>query len=224
MSSAQVGLDHLRVLADSRRRALGDLLAEVSARRCGRTAHHQLHVVLDQQHGVRRSSRMRSISSRSSDFLGRVHAGRRLVQEQQLRLGGQRAGDLQAALVAVGQAARLVLGVAGRCRRSRAARCARSAMAASSRACSRQCAASRRAARRACARGARPSRSPAPSCRRTGGCSGRCARCRPWPPGAPPAACRACRPARTLPASGVYRPVMTLKKVVLPAPLGPIRP
>jgi hypothetical protein len=27
-----------------------------------------------------------------------------------------------------------------------------------------------------------------------------------------------------LPLSGVYRPVITLKKVVLPAPLGPIRP
>jgi hypothetical protein len=27
-----------------------------------------------------------------------------------------------------------------------------------------------------------------------------------------------------LPVSGVYRPVITLKKVVLPAPLGPIRP
>jgi hypothetical protein len=27
-----------------------------------------------------------------------------------------------------------------------------------------------------------------------------------------------------LPVSGVYRPVMTLKNVVLPAPLGPIRP
>jgi hypothetical protein len=31
-------------------------------------------------------------------------------------------------------------------------------------------------------------------------------------------------PSSKLPASGVYRPVMTLKKVVLPAPLGPIRP
>ena len=27
-----------------------------------------------------------------------------------------------------------------------------------------------------------------------------------------------------VPLSGVYRPVITLKKVVLPAPLGPIRP
>jgi hypothetical protein len=31
-------------------------------------------------------------------------------------------------------------------------------------------------------------------------------------------------PSSKLPASGMYSPVMTLKKVVLPAPLGPIRP
>ena len=34
----------------------------------------------------------------------------------------------------------------------------------------------------------------------------------------------ACRRARSVPLSGVYRPVITLKKVVLPAPFGPIRP
>ena len=33
----------------------------------------------------------------------RVHAGRRLVEQEQLRVGGQRAGDLQPPLVAVGQ-------------------------------------------------------------------------------------------------------------------------
>ena len=35
-------------------------------------------------------------------LFGGVHAGRRFVQRQQLRLGGQRARDFQAALVAVG--------------------------------------------------------------------------------------------------------------------------
>ena len=42
--------------------------------------------------------------------LGRVHTGGRLVQKQQLRAGGQRAHDLQAALCAVGQTARRNVG------------------------------------------------------------------------------------------------------------------
>src|SRR6266480_1178421 len=42
----------------------------------------------------------------------RVHAGSRLVERKQLRLGGERARDLEASLVAVGQAARGVVGAA----------------------------------------------------------------------------------------------------------------
>ena len=43
----------------------------------------------------------------------RVHAGGRLVEQEQLRVGGQRPGDLQPPLVAVGQVAGEVLGRAG---------------------------------------------------------------------------------------------------------------
>ena len=46
-------------------------------------------------------------------LLGRVHAGRRLVQQQDTRLEGQGARDLQAALVAVGEVARLLFGAVG---------------------------------------------------------------------------------------------------------------
>ena len=42
--------------------------------------------------------------------LGRVHAGRGLVEREQLRLGGQRARDLEPALVAVRQVLREVVG------------------------------------------------------------------------------------------------------------------
>ena len=44
------------------------------------------------------------------DLLGRVHAGGRFVEREQLRIGGQRARDLQTALVAVRQVARRVVG------------------------------------------------------------------------------------------------------------------
>ena len=49
------------------------------------------------------SSRIKWISSISVSVSVRVHAGGRLVQQQQTRLGGQGAGDLQAALLAIGQ-------------------------------------------------------------------------------------------------------------------------
>src|SRR5712691_7320084 len=42
----------------------------------------------------------------------RVHAGGRLVEREQLRLGGERARDLEASLVAVRQTARGVVGAA----------------------------------------------------------------------------------------------------------------
>ena len=51
-----------------------------------------------------KSVRMRSIKAVSSSRLLRVHTGSRLIQQQQLRLGGKRAGDLHPALQAVGQA------------------------------------------------------------------------------------------------------------------------
>ena len=50
----QVGLDDPRVALDLRRRALGDLLAEVEHGDAVGDAHDQAHVVLDQQHGVAR--------------------------------------------------------------------------------------------------------------------------------------------------------------------------
>ena len=45
--------------------------------------------------------------------LGGVHAGRRFVEEQQLHVGGQRAGDLQPALLTVGQVVGLQVLLAG---------------------------------------------------------------------------------------------------------------
>ena len=49
------------------------------------------------------SSRALRTKSMNAARLLRVHPGRRLVEQQQLRLGGERAGDLEPALVAVGE-------------------------------------------------------------------------------------------------------------------------
>ena len=80
------------------------LLAELQHHDAVGDAHDQPHVVLDQQHGVAvvadRADQVHQVV-----LLGRVEAGGRLVEAQQLRVGGQRAGDLQPALVAVGQVA-----------------------------------------------------------------------------------------------------------------------
>ena len=88
-------------------------------------------------------------------LLGGVHPGRRLVQRKQLRVGRQRARNLEAALVAVGEVSRQEVGVAARCRRSRAVPARVRPDRASPRACCAGCAASRRARRR-CVRTCRP--------------------------------------------------------------------
>ncbi len=66
-----------------------------------RDAHHQLHVVLDQHH---RDAGLGHFLDQVVDLggLGRVEPGGRLVEQQQARLGGQRAGDLEPLQRAVG--------------------------------------------------------------------------------------------------------------------------
>ncbi len=58
------------------------------------------------------SSRIRRMSRKQGGRLLRVHAGRRLVEEQQRRLRGQRPGDLQPSLRPVGQVLGQLAGVA----------------------------------------------------------------------------------------------------------------
>ena len=78
----------------------GDVLADV---------HHQAHVVLDEQdrHAEALAQRLDQPAHRL--LLGRVHACHRLVEQQQARLGRQRARDLEPALIAVGQALGLLV-------------------------------------------------------------------------------------------------------------------
>ena len=163
---------------DLGRRALGDLLAVVEHRDPVGDAHDDLHVVLDQQ------DRQAELVAQLPDEARQLRASpagscrRSARRAAAARLGRQRAGDLQAALVAVGQ----VPGESSRAalepdeveQLARARSCACSS--------SRTTPGGRRIARPAGRLEprvhARPARSPARSCCRTGGCSGRCGRCR----------------------------------------------
>ena len=83
--------------------ALGDLLAVVEHRDVLGDAHHDLHVVLDQHD--RHAALVAQLAHEGGQVgrLLRVHARRRLVEQQDLRVRGQRAGDLHPPLLAVGE-------------------------------------------------------------------------------------------------------------------------
>src|SRR5688572_4452708 len=109
MRRSQVGLDDLRILLHFGRRAFGNLLAVVEHHYAVAYVHHQAHIMLDQKHG-------HAVVADAADQLAerealrRIHAGCRLVQSEELRLGGQGARDLQPALIAVREAAGGVIG------------------------------------------------------------------------------------------------------------------
>ena len=65
--------------------------------------HDDLHVVLDQQHGDLELVLDEADQTRERLFLGGIHPGGGLVEQQQFWLGRQRPHDLQPALVAVRQ-------------------------------------------------------------------------------------------------------------------------
>src|SRR5579863_4841868 len=99
---AEIGLDHLRIALDVRRRALGDLLAEVEHRDAVADAHHQPNIVLDQQYSDA-AALERSDGIEQRHALGHVHAGGRFVEQKHRRFRCQRAGDLQKTALRVGQ-------------------------------------------------------------------------------------------------------------------------
>ena len=145
-----------------------------------RDAHHDAHVVLDQQDADPLLVADREQQLVELGRFARVEAGGRLVEAQQARPGAQRAGDLEPALVAVGQRAGRPVGArrsarsgranSGRGRSPPARRCGSAAGPRGRR--------SRTGSPPSAGCAARRSGFPAPSCRRTGGCSGRCAPCR----------------------------------------------
>ena len=86
------------------RRAVGDALAEIEHGDVVGDRLDQLHVVLDDQDGQAVAFQA---AQQLAQFLllGRVQPGGRLVEQQQVGRPGQRAGDLDVALMAVGERA-----------------------------------------------------------------------------------------------------------------------
>ena len=180
---AEIGGDDGGVGADGGGRAVGDLACRGPARRRGRRC------------ASPRPCRARSAgwSSRRVDLavdgcgcqqrrqlvaLARVEPGGGLVEAEQDGSDAHGAGDLEPALVAVGQGAGRDRrrGSAGRWRPARGGRArGRSPLPRGGRRGRRPPAGRRRHWASACC-AAPPAGSPAPSCRRTGGCSGRCGR------------------------------------------------
>ena len=171
-AAPEVGLDDAWVRLDLGGVALGDLLAVVEHRDALRDAHDHPHLVLDEE------DRDPQLVAQVPDEVGQlgrlrgVHARRRLVEEEQARLVGERPADLEPALVAIRAACSRA------CRPCRAGR--RSAAGGRPRPvpASRppgptSCRAPCRSRSSGDGGAGRPGCSPSRSCSRTAGCSGR---------------------------------------------------
>ena len=106
---------------DLLRRALGDLLAVVEDGDAVADAHDHLHVVLDEQDGQAQLGPQLVDERHHLGRLARVHPGGRLVEQQELGLAAERAGDLEPTLVAVRQVLGQVVAAAASGRPARAA-------------------------------------------------------------------------------------------------------
>src|SRR6266568_1076286 len=102
---AEVGFDDARVGLDRGRRALGDLLPVLQHHDVLAGAHDEAHVVLDEQDGDAAPLDLADELDEEVRLL-LVHPPGRLVEDEQLRVGGEGAGDLEPALVAVGEVLR----------------------------------------------------------------------------------------------------------------------
>src|SRR5581483_3533321 len=94
--AAEICLEHGGVLLDLCRRAGGDHTAEVEDGDAVADRHHEIHVVLDQHHCdlvPQGADQFRQLG-----HLGAGEAAGRLVEEQQLRIGDQCAGERYALL------------------------------------------------------------------------------------------------------------------------------
>ena len=94
----EIGLDDIRVGLHLGRRSLGELAAEIQRDDVVGDRHHETHVMLDQQHGdVAVVADAADQVAEHVDFLV-VEAAGGLVEQQDLRLGRQRARQLDALL------------------------------------------------------------------------------------------------------------------------------
>ncbi len=100
--SSEIGGDHRGILRDRRRRTIGDLSAEVENGDVAADAHHQPHVVVDEQHG--QPVLVELLDQRPDPvLLGRVHSRGGLIEDQQMGIERERPRDLEPSLVPVRQ-------------------------------------------------------------------------------------------------------------------------
>ena len=158
-------------------RALGDLLAVVEHRDPVADAHHDPHVVLDQQ------DRDPEVAADPADQVGHlarldgVHPGRRLVEQEQPGVAGERAGDLEPSLIAVREVASRLLVAALEPHVARATR-GPCRWRPPPRGCASAAGTPRRSAWHPCGCACPPARSRGRTCSRTAGCSGTSGRSR----------------------------------------------
>ena len=220
MAHPQIGGDDGGVFADRRGRPFGDLPAEIQHRDGVRGVHHQLHVVLDQQH---RGAALGDGADRRRQALGfvRRQSRRGLVEQQQPGLRGERASDFQEPLLAIGECARLRFGGASSSPTKSSSSRARASI-------------SRSACRVRRVRSSADSTPPSvwrwqptwmfsSTERFWNSCTSWKVRTRPAAAIASGGRAVMSFPAKMMrPASGVWNPEIRLNSVVLPAPLGPI--
>ena len=90
-------------MLEIRRRALGDLHAVVEHGDALADAHDDLHVVLDEQHRDAEFFLRKTDQVHELDFFRGIHAGGGLVEQEQLRAGGEGTHDFEPALIAVAE-------------------------------------------------------------------------------------------------------------------------
>src|SRR6202051_5117136 len=99
---AQIGLDNLWITLHFLWRAFCNLVAD---------AHHQAHIVLDQQDRYAAGFQVRDRTKQFHAF-GHVHAGRRFIEQQHVRFRRERSRNLQQSLLGVRQLCSPIIGTA----------------------------------------------------------------------------------------------------------------
>src|SRR5579883_194981 len=103
MRYTEIGVDHRLVAPHLVGRAVGDLAAVVEHDDAVRDVHHHAHVVLDEGDGG--AELLVHVEDEAAHILLLldIHARHRLVEEEEVGLGGERAPELDALLEAVGK-------------------------------------------------------------------------------------------------------------------------
>src|SRR5574343_673996 len=108
-AAPQVGFDHARVLLHDGRDIFTDEFAVIQDCDTITQSHDQLYVMFDQQNADGIGANHFDELAQPSGFVG-VHTGGGFIQARQSRVGGERAGNFEATLVAIGQVLGQIMG------------------------------------------------------------------------------------------------------------------